>query len=101
MLTKHEENVAKLNTELSNPSITKNEKSRIQFTIRDENKKANIISDSIQTGAATIREDEIVKTICDRAVETFEGIKNDKVEPRMLIEGRKGATSSIEKSKTH
>ena len=31
----------------------------------------------------------------------MEAIKNDKVELRMLIEGRKGATSSIAKSKTH
>jgi len=100
-LAKNEEDVAKLNAELSNPSITKNEESRIQFSIRDKNQKANIRSDSIKTGALIIRKDETVRTMYDRAVGTLEGIKNDKVELRMLIEGRKGATASIEKSKTH
>ena len=79
-LAKNEEDVAKLNTELSNPSITKNEKSRIQFSIRDENKKANIISDSIKTGAAIIRNNDTVRTIYDRVVETLEAIKHEEVE---------------------
>jgi hypothetical protein len=100
-LAKNEEDVARLNTELSNPSITKNEKSGIQFRIRSENKKANILTDEIKTGASLIRKNETVKIIYDRAVEILEGLKNDKTELRMLIEGRKGATSSIEKSKTH
>ena len=94
-LAKNEEEVAKLNKELSNPSITKNEKSSIQFRIRSENKKANILMDEIKTGASTIRKNETVKIIYDRAVEILEGLKNDKTELRMIQEGR------IEKSKTH
>ena len=90
-----------MNVELGDPSITKEEKSRIQFRIRDENKKANIIGGDIKSGAAIIRKNETVGTIYERAVGTLDAIKNDKIELRILIEGRKGATSSIERSKTH
>ena len=64
-LAKNDEDVAKLNTDFSKPSITKNGKSRIQFSIRDENKKANTISDSINSGTAIIRKNETVRTIYD------------------------------------
>ena len=48
-----------------------------------------------------IRHVDTVKTMYDRAVELIEGIKTAKNEKHMLIEGRKGATSSIQRSKTH